>query len=232
MPVNFETLRISEENLKKMFNQFFGHVIAMEDKLLTILKNEKRITPENFEMLFKLEQKSNKWEAKLIDEASWILSKDMPKATHLRYIIAVIRSIKDLERMSDYVINIARYFRKVKRLNVHIANVLTDILSSSILILKDVYANFLSGNNQNKEYYVTDLLPTQAKFASKYRIIFKQLGQIAFKSKNTEDALGAFTAIKNIERSVDRVVNIVENFVYISEANFSFTKETRKLNIG
>ena len=72
----------------------------------------------------------------------------------------------------------------------------------------------------------------QEKFTKKYRSLFKQLGQIIFKAKNMDDALGAFTAIKNIERSVDHATNIEENFVFISEANFYFTKETRKIKTG
>lgn len=232
MPINYETLKYSEVNLKQMLIDFYAHVLKSETKLLNLLKKHKRLTDKQFDELFALEKQSNKWEAKILDEASWVISKDMPRAAHLRFIIAVIRSIRDLERLGDYVINVARYLYRVKKPNPKIWSILAKTLQEALIILKDVYNNLVSGNKQNKAYYSHVLIPLQDKFTKKYRLIFKQLGQIIFKAKNMDDALGAFTAIKNIERSVDHAVNIEENFVFISEANFYFTKETRKIKTG
>ncbi|MBQ6970628.1 hypothetical protein IJQ19_03545 [bacterium] len=39
----------------------------------------------------------------------------MPRANHLRFIIAIINSIKDLERMADYVIASVAIFYKSKQ---------------------------------------------------------------------------------------------------------------------
>lgn len=229
MPINFETLRMSEDDLKKMLVKYYANVLKIERKLISFLKQNKRITNAKFDQLYKLEIENNQWEAKILDEASWIISKDMPRAQHLRFVIAIIRSIRDLERMSDYVINVARYFHNRSSVNKQIYKIVTNIGEKALIILKDVYNNLISGDKQNAKYYSEQLIPAQEKFSAKYRSIFKQLGEIIFKAKDPDDALGAFTVIKNVERSVDHAVNIMENFVYISEANFYFTKESRKI---
>lgn len=232
MPINFETLKNSEINLKQMLIDFFAHVLKTENKLLILLNKKKKITTRQFNDLVIFERQNNKWEAKILDEASWIISKEIPRAQHLRFIIATIRSIKDLERVGDYVVNVARYAYRAKKVNEKIWNILELTLKEALVILEDVYNNLVSGNKQSKQYYTKKLVPLQMEFSEKYRLIFKELGKIIFKAKNLDDVLGAFTALKYIERSVDRAVNITENFVYISEANFYFAKETRKLDIG
>ena len=157
---------------------------------------------------------------------------DQPRAAHLRYIIAIIRSIKDLERMGDFVERVAGILYKQKNIDEEIAKILCKLMEGSLLFAKEIYRNINSGSHQTKAYYVKASEKFYA-FSDKYRACFKEAGEKIFRSrKDLRNKLAIFTAIKNIERSVDRVVNIVENFVYISEANFSFTKETRKLNIG
>ncbi|MDE7433614.1 MAG: hypothetical protein K2M43_00445, partial [Mycoplasmoidaceae bacterium] len=40
------------------------------------------------------------------------MSKNQPVGNHLRFIIAILNSITDLERMADYVMSTAKFFNR------------------------------------------------------------------------------------------------------------------------
>ena len=56
-----------------------------------------------------MEEQSNHFEAEILDDCIWTISKYQPVANHLRFVISIINSIKDLERMADYVISTAKF---------------------------------------------------------------------------------------------------------------------------
>jgi len=228
MPINFQTLRVSENNLRKMLCEYFEHIVFSQKKVLKYLK-DKKITPERFQKVSDREKLANQYEAKILEEASWILSKDNPRAAHLRFIIAVIRSIRDLERMGDYVENLAIYFYKSKKIDTKMWTIAARALEQSIIVINAVYENMVSGPNQTPELYATKVIPLYKIFSRKYLTYLRQVGKIAFTSnKNKTNNLYAFSALKNIERNCDHALNIFENFIYISSPDYYFTKETRR----
>lgn len=233
MPINFKTLVTSEKNLRKMFCEFYEHVIKTQKTLLSYLEKDKPFTEEQFKNISQLEKQSNSYEAQVLDETSWIISKDMPRAAHLRYLIAIIRSIKDLERMSDFAFNIANHFYLSKKApEKKVNDIIVSIIKESLVVVEAVYNNIAEGTKQDQDFYVNKATKLINEFSRKYRAHFKQLGQLTFKTKkNLNDKMGIFTVIKNIERNADHAYNIIENFLYIGDPDFYFYRISRKNKI-
>ncbi len=153
----------------------------------------------------------------------------MPRAEHLRYLIAIIRSIKDLERMGDFVERITIILQNQKRINVVVKKDICKLMYESYLFSKEIYNNILSGPHQTKNYYVNKASIMFDKFSLKYKKCFTEIGKKIFSSKeDINNRIAIFTAIKNIERNADHAFNILENFIYISQPNFYFAKEKIK----
>lgn len=229
MPINFSTLVTSEYELRKLLLNYYEHVIKMQESLLAMCKPNHKISKDDWEKMVEMERQCNISEATILDETSWIISKDMPRAAHLRYLIAVIRSIKDLERMGDFAFNVGKYFHNYK-VDKNICKILKNIASKSIAVVKTFYKNLQIVRGQSRKYYSTTATNLITEFGIEYKVQFKELGKLIFESNKRLDAnaIGAFTAAKNMERNADHAFNIIENFTYISEGNFFFTKESRK----
>ena len=229
MPINFDTLKTSENNLLKLFLKFYSHVLASQSYLGKQFTQHKKISAKALDHIVTREKLANQYEAQILDEACWIISKDQPRATHLRYLIAIMRSIKDLERMGDFVERITRILYHQKTIDSSIRPIISNLMVESYDFAYGIYRHLHNGSRHSKDYYVNNATKNFQHFSAKYRAGFKEIGQKIFKSKkdiNTKVAI--FTAIKNIERNADHAFNILENFIYISQPDFYFRKESRK----
>lgn len=229
MPINYDTLKTSEDNLRRLFLKFYSHVLASQEYLYRHFKQDKAISQDTLDYIVEKEKIANQYEAKILDETIWIISKDQPRAAHLRYLISIIRSIRDLERMGDFVERITRILYRQDSIDAGIKRSLGSLLKNSYDFAHEIFRNINSGSNQTKQYYIKKATPYFREFSAKYRESFKTIGEKIFKSKKaTHNKLAIFTALKNIERNADHAFNILENFVYIKEPDFYFRKETRK----
>lgn len=230
MAINFDTLKTSEDNIRRMFLRFYEHVLVSQEYLLKCFKKRTRLTKLQYNHILANEKRCNQFEAEILDEASWVISKDMPRASHLRYLIAVIRSIRDLERMGDFVERVATILQNQKDIDPEIKVLIVRIMQNSFNFVKEIYRNLKSGLHQSKYYYTERASNMFYEFSQKYRESFKEVGRRIFtKKKDLNSKVAIFTAIKNLERNADHAFNIIENFVYISDPNFYFGKESRKM---
>ncbi|MCF0227672.1 MAG: PhoU family transcriptional regulator, partial [Malacoplasma sp.] len=107
MAINYSMTKESEKILRKAFFNFYDHVYDSWKKLSDTYKRHEDISDLDLEKFFLYEDKSNSLEAEMLEECIWHISRNTPVASHLRFIISIIYSISDLERMADYVISIA-----------------------------------------------------------------------------------------------------------------------------
>lgn len=229
MAINFDTLKTSEDNIREMFLKFYRHVLQSQEYLLKCFKKRPHLTQLQYSHILANEKRCNQFEAEILDEASWVISKDMPRAGHLRYLIAVIRSIRDLERMGDFVERVATILQHQKEIDHETQVVIGRIMQGSFDFVKEIYRNLKSGLHQSKYYYTNKASILFYEFSEKYRIAFKEVGRKIFtKKKDLNSKVAIFTAIKNLERNADHAFNIIENFIYITDPNFYFGKESRK----
>ena len=229
MPINFNTLVKSEHDLKRLFCLFYKHVIITYDYLLEKVKSNQGLTPIQFASMVSKEEKANNFEAKILDEANWIISKDMPRAAHLRYLIAIIRSIKDLERMGDFAFMAAQYFHKHKEIEPTIRKILISSMEDSIHVIKTFSRAVMSKDKLDKGYIIRSASPLMNAFYERHAKRFKDLGTIIFSSKKTvKGKVGAFKTLSYLERNTDHGFNIVKSFMYIKDPNFYFKRKENK----
>ena len=70
MAINFDTLKASEDNLRRMFLRYFNHVLQSQDFLYKKFKVSNKLTKAQYEHLLANEKKSNMMEAQILDETS------------------------------------------------------------------------------------------------------------------------------------------------------------------
>lgn len=221
MAINYQSLKISEHELKNYFTAYAKHVLTMQQNLLSLLKQEKVIPVQNFKKMEAMENKANEYEAEIMNECIWVISKDMPRANHLRFIIAIINSIKDLERMADYVIACTALLSKMKSLPKEVYRLSYQIWSKAHTIFHDAYNQLLVNTKNNGEFYHKKIMPAYNKFAKEYKNILKQVFVYLTKAKNNT-IFQVLDVFRDAERTGSHTTNIVENFVFIREYMFYF----------
>lgn len=111
--INYDILIESEDKLIKEFEDFVKHSIVVQKKIWKILFKEIK-TQEDYELVQSLEEESNFMQKNLLDDAIWTISKAQPRANHLRFVIALIYSTKDIERSIDTAFEIFRTSKYTK----------------------------------------------------------------------------------------------------------------------
>ena len=229
MSSNYQLVKTSEKELTQHFFKFYHHVRNEWKKLIAILKESKTISDENYKVFKKMENKSNHMEADILDESIWSISRNQPVANHLRFVISIIYSISDLERMADYVINCVNIIRQNKFTNYAIA-VALDAFKLSFDCMEKIFKLL-----ETKEKIKVDPIVAyhQANvvinyYRTEYKEILKDLSKIIY-DKNTPEQIETILSsisiiVKYSERNVDHSVNILENFIYVRESNFFFNK--------
>jgi len=165
-----------------------------------------------------------------MDDCVWIISKNQPVANHLRFIIAVLNSIQDLERMADYIVSAAKFFLTHKKLDKDINKLIITVLEKSISTIAKIFDG-MQAKSSIEAYEQT--LSIQEEYSDFYNNELKKLAKI-IKTKSVADIAdiltGAVIVLKHIERNVDHATNISENFVYIKQYDFFFSKKSKQLS--
>jgi phosphate transport system protein len=179
--------------------------------------------------IHKLEDQSNLFEAQIQDECIWIISKNQPFANHLRYIIAVLNSVKDLERIADYAVSAVRFFAN-NPISDEIRSIMSDALKASLNATQKIF-KALKTRTALETYKVCQ--DAQTIFRKEYTTIISRLTTI-ITTRSGDQILklfqGAIVILKHIERIVDHGVNISENFVFVKQSDFFFGKQSKQFN--
>ena len=104
MSTNYNILLKSEKKLKELTVSYLALIHEIHQKLWNDV--DKHVSSEDISLIFdnteRRQKRSLVMEDELLDECIWTISKDDPRANHLRFIISVICSTKDLTRASEY----------------------------------------------------------------------------------------------------------------------------------
>lgn len=220
--MNYEILKLSERELQDKFIKYCDHVY---DFWNFIYKNIKKstFTQELLDEALLFEEKSNSLEAQIQDDCVWSISKNAPLANHLRYIISIIHSIRDLERMSDYALSSFKFFYKNKVPN-DVTNLIVSIMKEAIAGMSKVYES-IKINPAIETYKICQ--DAHEAFKKHYVEMLKGLSSILKKKSTGEIASlfqGAIIVIKHIERLMDHLENIAENFMFIKRPDLFLEK--------
>ena len=239
MSVNYSMTKESEKTLRKSFFNFYDHVHMSWKKLADTYKRHGTISDHDLEKFFEYEEQSNAFESQMLEECIWHISRYSPFASHLRFIISIIYSISDLERMADYVISNARYLNQHRIKEKSINAVLVNTMSKSVITMDKIVDILRKRENIDEHWITTYRLTT--KYAEEFKKYFDDQVRILVKAAYNKDTpeearnliAGTSMLLKNVERNVDHATNIVENFVYIKNADFfknKRSKQSKKIN--
>ena len=109
MSTNYNILLRSEKQLKKLVLEYLDLVYKIHTKAWAELNAS---APADYGVVFDNVERRLKrallQEEELIDECIWTISKDDPRANHLRFIVSIIYCTKDLTRACEYAQSILK----------------------------------------------------------------------------------------------------------------------------
>jgi phosphate transport system protein len=157
----------------------------------------------------------NALEVAIDDDCTHIIARRQPTASDLRMVMAVVKTITDLERIGDEAQKIARMAKKVHESNISLgnrladvryaANIATDMLKTSL----DAFARLdLSG--------AAKVVKQDEEVDQRFRAILRQLVTFMMEDPRTISAsIDILFIAKAIERIGDHAKNMSEYVVYL-----------------
>lgn len=233
MSTNYSIVKESEKELTKHFFIFYKHVYKSWKKLDDLMSSKKKIEDYDLEEFLKLEHRSNQYEAELLDECIWIISSNQPMERHLRFIVSIIYSISDLERMADYVINNAKFIN-THQLDRKIITIISNSIHANLLTMDKIVSELKNQENITKHWITTyrKVVTIQKEFKDLYTKLIKQISAVLYEQTNISDISavlnGSLLVLKNNERNIDHAINLVENFIYIRNSDFFHNKKSKQ----
>jgi phosphate transport system protein len=157
----------------------------------------------------------NALEVAIDDDCTHIIARRQPTASDLRMVMAIVKTITDLERIGDEAQKIARMAKKVHESNISLgnrladvryaANIATDMLKTSL----DAFARLdLSG--------AAKVVRQDEEVDQRFRAILRQLVTFMMEDPRTISAsIDILFIAKAIERIGDHAKNMSEYVVYL-----------------
>ncbi len=213
MATNYSMLKESEAELMHNFNDYFRSSIDIFDKLYKGTMVDKKTSDTLMSEIHELEKGSDIRYVDLKADCIWIIQKDQPSASHLRFIIAIITSLKDVERMFDHAYSIAKFIIKHQK-DKKVISFLEPLCWKSLESKKEIYKLFITTNAEEAKAKVEKI---QMTFYREYKkSILEAIALIRKDSTSENVSSGLIIVLKNIERDIDHCDNIVSNFSYIN----------------
>lgn len=221
MAINFFSLEKSELELKDNFMSLTSMCRKMYTKLTTMISN-KVVTRDDLDKMDEYRNRITETRRDIRDDCIWIISKDQPRANHLRFIIAILYSIKDVERMADYAFTIAKILNKEKITSSMIKS-MDSLLAKSIAfydsVIQKIDADDMYECEENM-YMMFDSFRNDYKAFLKESITeLSSSINLANASKFVEYYFNYSIVIKYLDRVVDHALSIYKNFLLIRSKN-------------
>ncbi|MCF0218110.1 MAG: hypothetical protein HUJ42_03675 [Malacoplasma sp.] len=218
MVINFFSLEKSEFELKQNFLEFLDMCYRNYAKVFGILKEDK-INDEIISEFLNKKMTVRDKKRDIRDDCIWIISKDQPRANHLRFIIAVLYASWDLQRIGEQTYNILVHAKNIwnatppfpKKLRSAIAN----NIESSFGLFQSI-SDVLKSENDYSKYY-DELHAIVSNFREEYQELltntFKEL--TATQIKKAADLYSFWMIIKYVDRIIDHLWSIYDHFLNI-----------------
>lgn len=159
--------------------------------------------------------KVNRLEVSIDEQCAQIIARRQPTAIDLRLLIAIIKSVTDLERIGDEAEKIARYSAKTKTIGStnlhtslrHMGDYVKDILRESLDAMARMDAEKAMAITQSDERIDNE-------FESLSRNLLTRMME---DPRNIKDSLNVTWCARSLERIGDHCTNICEYVVYLVE---------------
>lgn len=209
MATNYNALIKSEKNLKKMVQEFLEYSLSTHEKLWEYIFSN----IDGNEIIDSIQirvKESEQIERDLLDECIWTISKDDPRANHLRFIVSIIYSGKDIAKATDYSFAIVKTFVRKEIGNEHIV-----LLKELVLTYLQSFKNFIKMYKSDK---IKDKFDETEKmyldFIEFSHNVIKQIRKDLTKESNELDYFPISQIVKNIESTIERIKSIFVNTAF------------------
>ena len=210
------------EHISRRFNEELedvrSKVLHMGGIVETQLANALRVLvsdeTELAKEVIKADNIVNSLEVEIDEECTRIVALRQPAATDLRLVMAVTKTINDLERMGDESKRIAKMSRK------EMDGALDDVLHADMEYLGEMVRSML--RQVLDAFARTDVetavmvVKADKKVDKKYKKILKQLiKQMSADPAVIPSVMNIIWAVRSLERLADRCQNIAEHIIYM-----------------
>ena len=221
-----------------------GHYSAKFDVLLTELSNETLMMGRLVEkqlrfairalvdgdlllaaQVAKTEDQVNRLEVDIDAKCIQLLALRQPKASDLRFVLMVIKTVNDLERMGDEVCRVALMGSRVTERPGEFPN-FSDIQELGLRVSKLLHETLIAFE-QTDEVRSLELIRHDKKVDKEFRATLKRIRKWMMSDPDSvPDAVDILYAIRSLERVGDRSCNICEHVIFFVKG-----EDIRHLNI-
>lgn len=212
---NYNNLKIEEKEIIINFKVFLNEIIDFFEKQFNAYlenKNAEEIFDESSELEKRFLRKSND----ILDECIWFIQKNEPRANHLRLIIAIINSLNDTKRMSNYIVSFSKFHIK-QSLLCNDELIKTKIGSIGRLTIETMHKLYELIDGFNLKTIQAESKIIFNDFLEKYRVEYVDSIDNSVKRQDCDISFIANTIImiKTFDRFIDHMINIIDNLVTI-----------------
>lgn len=215
MAVNYGLLKESENEIMGEFRVFYDYIIEIQSTLYNslITCKDQNITEEDFEGIQSMMKKSEIMHNDLLSNCIWLIQKNEPRASHLRFIIAIVYSIKSLLYISDGVVKIANFFYKKK--------IIAELFKEFLTAYEDTIELSKEIANSLTERDITAIIQNfKDKFDNYHQEIKNLVRKCAYIHddnlyRDNQDLINFIINVGRLERLIERQENILSDFSYI-----------------
>jgi len=214
---------VTNEHLSKQFDADLeglrSHVLQMgglvESQILGAIEGFATGDRELLDRIISNEPRVNGYEVTIDSDCSHTIVKRQPAASDLRMIMAISKTVTDLERIGDEAEKIARMSRQIhehNRFNVQRFGEIRHVGNTAVLMLRQALDAFARLDAELAEQVVREDEVIDGEFSA----IVRQLVTFMMEDPRTiSTALDIVWIAKAIERIGDHAQNMAENVIYI-----------------
>ncbi len=224
MSTNYNILLKSEKKLKELI---LSYILLMHEIHKKLWLDTNKYINDNLHIIFdnveRRLKRSKDMEDELLDECIWTISKDDPRANHLRFIISIIYSAKDISRSCEYAQSIAKI---IVRNNIN-QNVIKNFMPFSKLYLEYI-ENVIKLNNGSSNNKIDLFDELNINFENKYEKFQKEINKNFDKDEVIQYQLNQISRL--IFSVIEKLQSIFSTIFFSKSQNKTTTIEISKKN--
>ncbi len=224
MSTNYNILLKSEKKLKDLI---LSYILLMHEIHKKLWLDTNKYINDNLHIIFdnveRRLKRSKDMEDELLDECIWTISKDDPRANHLRFIISIIYSAKDISRSCEYAQSIAKI---IVRNNIN-QNVIKNFMPFSKLYLEYI-ENVIKLNNGSSNNKIDLFDELNINFENKYEKFQKEINKNFDKDEVIQYQLNQISRL--IFSVIEKLQSIFSTIFFSKSQNKTTTIEISKKN--
>lgn len=202
------------EDLEKIKNEMLVMGGLVENQLADAVKAVEEADSELAAQVVKTETRIDEMERSIDEHCAMIIARRQPAATDLRMVLAVIKSIRDLERIGDEAQKIAKMAIKLSEDGAaprgyveirHIANGVREMLNESL----DAFTRFDS-------HAALATLAKDQQIDREYKTALREMITYMMEDpRSISRVMNVLWVLRALERIGDHAKNICEHIVYL-----------------